>query len=393
MHSEHTSKVHLAKHHLKRDSARWTDNYLFNQLIPYIGNKRKLIDLVAEAIHRTGTASGVFFDVFAGSGVVSRLARVLGFRVICNDWEPFTHHYNSAFIIPDKTPSFRKLGGCETVFANLNALPPLEGYFATYYSPANDENPDTRRERMFFTHSNAAKIDAIREKIDSWESSGLLSPIEISFLLSPLIYAVSYVSNTSGVFKGFHCGWGGRTGTALYRIRSNIELKPPILSEGKVKNHSVFCEDASRLAERVEADIAYVDPPYNQHQYGANYHILNTVALWDKPPVDKSILTGGRTVNKAAIRKDWRLLRRSRYCYRQTAVDEFKNLITRLRAKYVLVSYSSDGIIPVGEMIDFLKTQGQFSRIERKYKRYRVSSTRPSARSHNTEFVLMLKKS
>jgi len=73
-------------------------------------------------------------------------------------------------------------------------------------------------------------------------------------------------------------------------------------------------------------------------------------------------------------------------------MSEFKNLITTLRAKFILVSYSTDGIIPVGEMQDFLKTQGKLSRIERKYKRYRVSSTRPSPRSHNTEFVLVLKK-
>jgi len=264
MRGEHASQTRLRKHHLKRDSARWTDNYLFNQLIPYIGNKRKLIDLIAEAIQRTGITSGVFFDVFAGSGVVSRLAKAFGFRVICNDWEPFTRHYNSAFIIPDKIPSFTKLGGAETVFAILNALSPLEGYFATYYSPANDENPDTRRERMFFTHSNAAKIDAMREKIDSWEKSGLLSPIEKSFLLAPLIYAVSYVSNTSGVFKGFHCGWGGKTGTALYRIKSNIQLKCPVLFESGIRNHWVFCEDATELAEKVEADIAYIDPPYNR---------------------------------------------------------------------------------------------------------------------------------
>jgi adenine-specific DNA-methyltransferase len=380
------------KHHPKNHSARWTEEYLFNQLIPYIGNKRKLLDLITQAIRSTGIRKGTFLDLFAGSGVVSRLAKRLGFRIICNDWEPFTRDYNSAFIIPDGLPPFRNFGGCENAYRMLNRLEPIDGYCATYYAPRSDSNPDVERERMFFTHANAARIDAIREKIEEWSVRGTLTNIERSILLASLIYSVSYVSNTSGVFKGFHRGWGGKTQTALYRIKSRMKIVPPILFGSGVHGHEVRCSDASRLAESTEADIAYVDPPYNQHQYGANYHILNTVALWDKPPVNRSILKGGKTVNKSAIRKDWRTERRSKYCYTESAAREFERLIEKIRAKYVLISYSSDGIIPIDEMIDFLRRCGTLRRLGREYKRYRVSSTRPSAKSHNTEFVLVLKK-
>ena len=74
----------LTRHHPKRHAARNTEEYLYNQLIPYIGNKRKLLDLIALGIERTGLSSGVFLDLFAGSGVVSRLAKVLGFAVMSN---------------------------------------------------------------------------------------------------------------------------------------------------------------------------------------------------------------------------------------------------------------------------------------------------------------------
>ena len=79
---------------------------------------------------------------------------------------------------------------------------------------------------MFFTRENGERIDAIREQVEEWTRQGWLSGDERSFILAPLIYAVSYASNTSGLFKGFHYGWGGKTVTALYRIRAKLTISP-----------------------------------------------------------------------------------------------------------------------------------------------------------------------
>ena len=67
---------------------------LSHQLIAYIGNKRRLLPLIARAIRACG-ADGVspdedgvrplFVDFFAGSGAVSRLGKLLGYHVIAND--------------------------------------------------------------------------------------------------------------------------------------------------------------------------------------------------------------------------------------------------------------------------------------------------------------------
>ena len=277
---------------------RLDDPYLTDQLIPYIGNKRKLLPLIYDAINRTGLRGGTFFDVFAGSGVVSRLAKLAGFRVISNDWEPYAEKINHAYIATNSPPEFSRLGGLDGAIASLNSLPGARGYIATHYCPADDEHYDPETERMFYTQQNGRLIDAIRERIADWRASGVMDSTEEAVLLASLIYQASYCSNTSGVFKGFHRGWGGATRTAWYRIRSHLTLGAPVFFDNGLDN-IVLKEDAAAIANKIECDIAYLDPPYNQHQYGANYHLLNTVALWDKPEISERISRG----NKAAIRK------------------------------------------------------------------------------------------
>lgn len=373
---------------------RNNNNYNYNQLIPYIGNKRKLIPLIREAINKTGLKRGIFFDIFAGSGAVSRLGKMLGYQVISNDWEPYSYTINHVYIKQNRAPTFKKLGGIQRVFNILNNLKPIKGYIATYYCPKDDEGADPDRERMFYTQKNGRRIDAIREKIKEWDEKGAINENEKRVLLAPLIFQSAYCSNTSGVFKAYHRGWGGLTNTALYRIRSKLTLEPPMFYDNKQKNE-VFKEDANELVSRIKCDIAYIDPPYNQHQYGSNYHLLNTIDLWDKPKINKEILINGRTINKSAIRKDWRTERKSLYCYRDTASQTFHDLIKHLKAKYILISYSTDGLIRFDTLLDIFAEKGRLDLVTKQYKRYRVSSQRYSGddvndRGYNTEFVMIV---
>lgn len=362
--------------------------YLTDQLIPYIGNKRKLLPLVHKAINQTGVKSGIFFDVFAGSGVVSRLAKSAGLQVIANDWEPYCEILNKVYISMNHPPAFANFGGIKNAIDTLNELSGQAGYIAGHYCPADDEAYDDATERMFYTQSNGRRIDAIREQIADWKESGKIDEYEEAALLAPLIYQASYCSNTSGVFKGFHRGWGGATKTAHYRILSNLNLSVPVFYNNNQDNQ-VHRVDASKLAEEIECDIAYLDPPYNQHQYGSNYHLLNTVALWDKPQISKLISINGER-DKAAIRKDWRTQRRSAYCYKSSALKAFQELVSKLKARYILVSYSTDGIIELPDLLSCLNERGDLSVVLKQYKRYRVSSQRPSLRPHTTEFVAIV---
>jgi adenine-specific DNA-methyltransferase len=344
--------------------------------------------LIQQAIEVTGLKKGVFFDPFAGSTVVSRLAKTLGYTVIANDWEPYSFHIARACIACNRPPEFRALGGLDSAIDSLNDILPVRGYIASNYCPRDDEDYDADVERMFYTQENGRRIDAMREHIALWSDAGAIDDMEESVLLASLIFQSAYCSNTSGVFKGFHRGWGGATKTAWYRIRSTLTVRSPLFCDNGESN-LVFRSDAEDLLDDVDCDIAYLDPPYNQHQYGSNYHLLNTIALWDKPAVSPQFDPHTSGNGKAAIREDWRSERRSLYCYKSSAADTFHRLIMGLNARFILVSYSTDGLIPLDALLETLGARGKLSVVTQRYKRYRVSSQRPSTKSHNVEFVII----
>lgn len=373
-------------------SALQTQDFVFNQLIPYIGNKRKLLGLIERALSLTNTTPGdIFLDLFAGSGVVSRMAKRMGYHVIANDWEPYSKEINTCYIACNKAPPFALLGGYHSTIEFLNNLPDREDWITQHLCPDNDSHPNPQIDRMFYTRANGLRIDAIRLQIEEWKNAGLLSDKELASLLSPMLYQACYTSNTSGVFKGFHNGWGGQTGTALYRILSHFELKPAVFFNNGQENF-VLQMNAINVPTYLEengivADIAYLDPPYNQHPYASNYHVLNTITLWDKPPLTEKIQ--GR--NKAAIRQDWQTDRRSAYNYKATALDEYQKTVLYLKstARYILTSYSTDGYIPLEDMLDVCIAVGHTQFVLQQYKRYRVSSQRFSDKPLNIEFILV----
>ena len=377
-------------HHLRKTAARDTDEYVFSQLIPYIGNKRKLLDLIHQAISETKIENGTFVDLFSGSTVVSRFAKKLGFRVLSNDWEPYSEQIAKGTIVLNKIPEFEKLGGHENVFKILNDVEPLEDYVSRHLCPSDDNNLDHEKDRLFFMRKNGMKIDAMRELISNWVDNDMISDTEFSYIMASFMYSVSYVSNTSGVFKGFHKGWGGSNGTAQYRICSDIKLRPAIIYDNGQDNISSR-EDAGLLVDNLSEllgdvpDIVYLDPPYNQHPYGSNYHVLNSIVLWDKPKFPEKITRG----TKSAIRLDWRSERRSAYNSKIKAVEEFDNLIRKINCKYILTSYSTEGNIPLQKMMNILGSKGSLSVVKREYVRYRVSPTRLSPKPRNVEFVVI----
>ncbi len=379
----------------KKHSAYQTDNYLFNQLIPYIGNKRKLLNIIQLGLKETfgNPANGLFIDFFSGSSVVSRLAKKMGYRVFANDWEPYSKIFNLAFIQTSSPPIYFNKKNYLEVVDYLNKLPPIENWVTTHLCPDDDENYDLTKDRLFYMRKNGLRIDTIREQIANWEKENLLNPSQIACILAPLLYCACYHANTSGVFKGFHKGWGGQTKTALYRITGDLILHPIQFFNNYQKNE-IFQMDAQLLAEWLhtinlpEYSIAYLDPPYNQHPYGSNYHVLNSIALWDKPYVSPYITKK----EKSAIRKDWRDNRKSSYTIRRKASSAYNKLLNTLPTQWIMTSYSTDGFIPLDEMIHQNCMIGNVSIFAKSYKRYRVSSQRYSDKANNVEFVLLTQK-
>lgn len=371
-----------------RHAAAWTDDYLFHQLIPYIGNKRRLLGLIQQAIRLTDAGPGeAFADLFAGSGVVSRLANSLGFQVLANDWEPYAEVLLRA-ALQSAPPPCTALGGYASAIDTLNTLPPQVGWVTRHLCPADDAAPNPDTERLFYMRKNGERIDAIRSRIADWQRAGRVDDAEAACLLAPLLYQACYTSNTSGVFKGFHRGWGGQTGTALYRIAGDLRLAPLVFWPSDAA-HQVTRLDAHQWAtERAAAGpvaIAYLDPPYNQHPYGSNYHVLNSIALWDQPNLPVAITPG----TKSGIRRDWRTQRRSAYNHRRDAAAAYRALIATLPARWLLTSYSTDGTIDLTDLLAANADRGDVRLLMRPYKRYRVSSQRYSPRPHTLEFVVI----
>jgi len=377
-------------HHLRKTAARDTEEYVFSQLIPYIGNKRKLLDLIHQAIKLTNIEDGTFVDLFSGSTVVSRFAKKLGFRVLSNDWEPYSEQIAMGTVVLNEIPKFENFGGSKEVFEILNNAIPVEDYVTKHLCPTDDQNLNHEKDRLFFMRKNGMKIDAMRELISKWVEEEKITEMEFSYLMASFMYSASYVSNTSGLFKGFHRGWGGSNGTAQYRICSDIILRPPLLFNNEKENVSTR-EDAGILVKKLPGilgdipDIIYLDPPYNQHPYGSNYHVLNSITLWDKPNFPEKITRG----TKSAIRLDWRTERKSAYNSRLKAVQEFKTLIEDISSKFILTSYSTEGNIPLEEMMKILGAKGSLNVVKREYVRYRVSPTRLSSKPRNVEFVVI----
>lgn len=376
--------------------------FLTKNLIAYIGNKRRLLPLIDKAVQRTGLRAekgGLFVDLFAGSGAVARLAKLRGWRVTANDWEEYARVLGEGFLTVNRSElneMFVEEGGLEKLLQKLNSLEvpkKTKGYISEYYAPARTECADPDRERMFYTRENGLRIDAIREWIEERYPGVLSDPLrkkEKNLLLALLLYGAATHANTSGVFKAYHRGFGGRGKDALGRIMKRIELTVPPLIDGNGKMLRMdAAEAAEQLAAAEEADIVYLDPPYNQHQYGSNYHLLNTIALNDRPEVPLNIVQNGKTVCKGGIRPDW-VATRSEYCYKSKAESEFESLIGKIRTKWLLVSYSTEGIIPFRSLLEILAKRGRLDIVLSEYTRYRGGKQALTTTTRNLEFVLLV---
>src|SRR5574344_1534302 len=207
--------------------------YISKQIIAYIGNKRSLLSLIQKAIDFSGitkTEGLTFLDLFSGSGVVSRFAKTLGCEIYCNDWEEYAEVISHGFISVNKKDIEKIFGGEQNfneLIDKINNLPApkkTEQYIAKYYAPAESDidKADFRKERLFYTHENALAIDKIRNYIeqnfppetcaaDVSEKTCTSGNINLArnVLLSLLLYEAATHTNTSGVFKAFHKGFGG----------------------------------------------------------------------------------------------------------------------------------------------------------------------------------------
>jgi adenine-specific DNA-methyltransferase len=282
-------------------------------------------------------------------------------------------------------------GGFESLVASF-ADSKFDPYISKYYSPKKTDTADFRQERLFYTAENGAALDRIRTGIeDLWPGWNLSIEAFLCkcLLLGPLLYEASTCSNTSGVFKAYHRGFGGYNHDALSRIMKPIEMKAPVLIGGT--ESSVFRIDAAELVKKGSFDLVYLDPPYNGHQYGSNYFMLNTIALWDKVAVDDARKSDGCYSKKAGIREDWTQTRSS-YCYQKSALPAFRELMDNIDARHIVISYNSEGLMDLEELFDICGTNGKVRLLGSDYIKYRGGRQSLNRLKDNIEFALVVER-
>lgn len=381
--------------------------YLKRQLIAYIGNKRSLLPFLGSLFLRLHEERSVerFLDPFAGSGAVARLGKRLGFSVHANDWEYYAYILNHAFVALDRTRAdtlFAADGGIEAVIAELNSqrlrveglndgIPADVAYISRHYAPERTAQADYRRERLFYSRENALFVDAVRHEIDlryPENPSSAERRDQRALLIALLLYEAATHANTSGVFKAYHKGFGGHGGDALGRILAPMQLEVPCLIDGQ-RSCSASATDAADCAQASSYDLVYLDPPYNQHQYGSNYFMLNTIARWDRPDVDGRRHSDGTLRSKAGIRPDWKATR-SGYCSRAGAPRELERLFDAIDAPRIVLSYNAQGIIPLESVMEICARHGRVEVAGTGYVRYRGGRQSLTRKTVNHEFALVV---
>lgn len=358
--------------------------YLTEQIITYLGNKRSLLDFIGiavEEVRKTLKKDRLdVTDIFSGSGIVSRYMKKWANKLYVNDLEDYCQTINTCYLANIKEIDIDKLQKYHNkvvMYTKKNLKP---GFITKLYSPKND-NDIKIGERVFFTSRNAMYIDTVRQYLDT-----IPEPFR-TYLLAPLIYEASVHNNTSGVFKGFYKNsktgkgqFGGNGRNALLRIMSNIELKMPIFSNFNcyVK---VFQKDSNELASELpKVDLTYIDPPYNQHPYGSNYFMLNLIRNYKKP----------ENISKVSgIPSDWN---KSKYNIKQESKLAINDLCTKLKSKFLLISFSSDGFISKNEMLDMLNNIGEVKVFDKDYNTFRGSRNLNNRDIHVKEFLYLVDK-
>jgi adenine-specific DNA-methyltransferase len=358
--------------------------YLTQQLITYIGNKRALLGFVGDGIRKVQKKLRKnklkMFDVFSGSGIIARYFKQFSELLIVNDLEKYSTLINECYLSnrDEINISLLRKYYIKIIEEANNHL--TKGIISELYAPKDDNNINPE-ERVFYTSRNAMYIDTIRQLIET------IPRQHQKYFLAPLLSEASIHANTSGVFKGFYKNkktgigqFGGINQDALFRITGKIELPFPVFSNFNCE--TIICNGDSNkiIIDLPEVDIAYLDPPYNQHPYGSNYFMLNLILNYEYPESISKI---------SGIPDNWN---RSNYNKENHALNALTELVEDIKSKYVIISFNSEGFIGIEQMLNMLQKIGKVEVLETKYNTFRGCRNLNDRKIHVKEYLYLLEK-
>lgn len=266
----------------------------------YLGGKQKLLKFIDDVVKKNTENVNIIADVFGGTGVVADLFQRQVDKIIVNDilfsnYICYQCFFGNELIDEDKLIK---------LLNSLNQLEGIEGYVFKNFGG------------KYFSKANAKKIDAIREKIEEIDSINIR---EKCIILTSLLYAIDKVANTVGHYDAYR---------KIMDTNKDLFLKFPKLSKKNMCNE-LFNEDANEVVKKINADLVYIDPPYNSRGYENTYHLIENIIEWKKPQVEG--------ISKKAIN---RREKTSKYTKKEAPIA-FRDLILNINAKYILVSFNN----------------------------------------------------
>lgn len=330
----------------------------------YIGSKLKLcqnfLPNVIRVICGDDLTQKSFCDIFAGTGIVGRTFKTSVKKVISNDIEYYSYVLNKNYI-----ENHREISNRNDLITELNNLTLIEDGFIykNYCLGGNGE-------RQYFSDDNGKKIDTIRTTIENWKNERRISDNQYYFLLCSLLESADKVANTASVYGAYL--------KSLKKSAQKELILEPAEYELNENEHQVFNKDANELIKEIEGDILYLDPPYNARQYGANYHLLNTIAEY------KSFEPKGKT--------GLRNYSRSKYCSANTVKEEFESLIQNANFKYIFLSYNNEGLMSVDDVRKIMSKYGHYDLAQTDYQRFKADSNRLNKADSTIEYLHILEK-
>jgi adenine-specific DNA-methyltransferase len=304
-------------------------------VIKYLGSKRTLLPAILRAV-RAVPGARTIVDLFSGTARVGHALKAAGYCVRSHDHLEYAHLLARCYVEADREDVARD---AERLVAEMNGLPGRAGWFTETFCVRS----------RYFQPRNGARIEAIREAI----ARKSLPPELEAVLLVSLMEAADRVDSTAGVQMAYLKQWAPRA-------HNDLAMRvPALLPRAKAGKGAASGLEASVAAATLDGDVAYLDPPYNQHSYLGNYHVWETLARWDAPDV----------YGIACKRSDCRE-RRSPFNSRRQFRAAYAALVAAVRAPVLIASFSDEGFLPRAELEALLATRGPVQVLATDYKRY-----------------------
>ena len=333
----------------------------------YIGNKNKILNYIESLINdkNINKENYTFCDAFSGTATVGNYFKDK-FKIIAND-NLYTSFVMSNARLNTPDLKFEKLGKNPfEIFNDENNK--LHGFIYNNFSPGGSE-------RQYFSEENAARIDYIRTKIEKWYNEDKITRNEYYYLIACLIESVSKVANVAGVYGSYLKMWDPRAVKSMQFIHVE-QLKETALYENEIYNKNI-----EELINDISGDILYLDPPYTKNQYSVQYHLLETIALYDEPELKGK--TGARDNSSKT----------SKFSKPGEVHIEFEKIIAKANFKYIILSYSSDGIMSKEYIESVMKRYGKPETFEfRKFTYKQYLNSKAEKDEKHCEYLFYIEK-